>query len=277
MQRVTVAVDLAKTVFQLVSAGHNGRIFERKRLTRSQFLRFWESCPPCTVLMEACGSAHYWGRHLRARRFEVVLLPAHSVTPYVQRSKTDERDAEGLLEAVKSPRVHPVAVKSSDQQSILALHRAREQWRTTRTARINAMRGFLREFGVISARGSTSFLRALPLLLEEHREELPARLRLLLTELHEEVRAIESRMLAVEKELEGIAAQNSTISTLLQVPGIGVLTATATYASIGNIHQFRSGRHLASWLGITPRSTPPAANAAWAASASRATPTCAPC
>ena len=131
--RVTVAVDLAKTVFQVVVADERGTIVERRRLTRAHFERFWEQRPCGRVLMEACGSAHHWGRWLMARGFDVVLLPAHSVTPYVQRNKTDERDAEGLLEAVRSPRVHPVAVKSRDQQQIQALHRIREQWKRTRT------------------------------------------------------------------------------------------------------------------------------------------------
>jgi transposase len=249
----TIAVDLAKSVFQLVVAEESGRISARKRLTRTQFFRFWENRAPCRVLMEACGSAHFWGRFLQSRGFDVVLLPAHSVTPYVQRGKTDERDAEGLPEAVKSPRVHPVAIKSCDQQGILALHRARQQWQGTRTARINAMRGFLREFGVLCAKGSGTFLRALPLLLEEHREALPDRLRSLLREMHEEVLRMEKRMEVVKKELEAIAKQNPTVASLLRVPGVGVLTATAMYASIGNIHLFRSARHLASWLGITPK------------------------
>lgn len=131
--RVIVAGDLAKTVFQVVVADR-GKITDRRRLTRVQFERFWENRPPCRVLMEACGSADHWGRWLMARGFDVVLLPAHSVTPYVQRNKTDERDAEGLLEAVRSPRVHPVAVKSRDQQQIQALHRIREQWKRTRTS-----------------------------------------------------------------------------------------------------------------------------------------------
>ncbi|MDQ4074876.1 MAG: transposase [Chloroflexota bacterium] len=119
---VTIAVDLAKSVFQLVITDEKEKIVARRRLPRSQFLRFWHIQAPSRVLMEACGSAHYWGRSLVARGHEVILLPPHSVTPYVQRNKTDERDAEGLLEAVKSPRVHRVSLKSRDQQMILSLH-----------------------------------------------------------------------------------------------------------------------------------------------------------
>jgi transposase len=250
---VTIAVDLAKTVFQVVVTNENGKITERKRLTRGQFLRFWENRSPTRVLMEACGSAHYWGRLLIARGFEVILLPAHSVTPYVQRNKTDERDAEGLLEAAKSPRVHPVSVKSKDQQMILSLHRAREQWKNTRTARINGMRGLLREFGVVCATGAETLLKALPELLRENAAEVPPAVRSILWQMHLEVRELEQKMNAVENTLEGIAQENDVIRSLMQIPGIGLLTATAIYASVGDIRTFKSARHLASWLGITPK------------------------
>jgi transposase len=236
-----------------VVAEESGRIIERKRLTRSQFLRFWENRLPCRVLMEACGSAHYWGRRLVTRGFDVVLLPAHSVTPYVQRNKTDERDAEGLLEAVKSPRVHAVSIKSVDQQAILSLHRVREQWKRTRTARINGMRGLLREFGVVCATGAETLMRALPIILQERPEEVPAQVRSLLWQMHQEVRDLEERICSVESELKAVAEENPVIKALLEIPGVGLLTATGLYASVGNIHTFKSGRHLASWLGITPK------------------------
>jgi transposase len=251
--RVTVAVDLAKSVFQVVACDEQGKIAERRRLTRPQFERFWEQRPPCRVLMEACGSAHHWGRWLTARGFDVTLLPAHSVTPYVQRSKTDERDAEGLLEAVRSPRVHPVALKSRDQQQIQALHRMREQWKRTRTARINGIRGLLREFGLICSVGAEKLMKSLPVLLQENASEVPPRLCTLLWQMHQEVRELEERISDVEVALEEIARENATIAALREIPGIGLLTATALYAAIGDIKSFRSARHLASWLGLTPR------------------------
>lgn len=250
---VTVAVDLAKSVFQLVIADEKQKVVARRRLTRSQFLRFWENQVPSRVLMEACGSAHYWGRRLVARGHEVILLPPHSVTPYVQRNKTDERDAEGLLEAVKSPRVHRVSIKSRDQQMILSLHRVREQWKSTRTARINGMRGLLREFGVVCATGADTFLKALPMRLQENEKEVPPAVRSLLWQMHLEVRDLEEKMEAVEKQLQVIAKENEIIRSLMQIPGIGLLIATAIYASVGDIQSFKSARHLSSWLGITPK------------------------
>jgi transposase len=134
MPSVTIAVDLAKSVFELAVVDAKGRITERRRLTRPQFERYWQTRESCTVVIEACGSAHHWARLLVAWGFEVRLLPAQYVKPYVQRNKTDRADCEALLEAARSPRIKDVSVKSADQQAILALHRAREQWKSTREA-----------------------------------------------------------------------------------------------------------------------------------------------
>ena len=121
MSSVIIAVDLAKHVFELAVSTGAGRITERKRLSRSQFERFWSDRPPCRVVMEACSSSHYWGRRLRALGFDVVLLPPHYVRPYVRRNKTDRTDCEALLEALRCAGIHPVAIKSEDQQAIAAL------------------------------------------------------------------------------------------------------------------------------------------------------------
>ncbi len=253
MATVTIAVDLAKNVFEIAAANASGRILERRRMSRPQFERFWSTQAPCRVVMEACASAHFWARWLRERGFEGVLLPPQYVRPYVRRDKTDRTDCEALLEADRCAGIHPVSIKSERQQAITALHRARSQWMGTRTARINAMRALLQEFGVISPRGAQRFLRELPSLLEEKSSAVPAPVRQVVHELWEEVRTVEERIQRVEEDLEGIAEQEPVIQALLQIPGVGVLTATALHAAVGNIHSFKSGRHLASWLGLTPR------------------------
>jgi transposase len=253
MSKLVIAVDLAKDVFEVAVAHRSGKIIERRRMTRSQFERFWQTREPCAVAMEACGTAHHWARHLIALGYEVTLLPPKYVRPYRQRNKTDRSDCEAVLEAFRSPRIKPVAVKSQDQQAILALHRAREQWKATRTMRINGMRGMLREFGIACPQGANSFLSQLPQLLEAKREQLPERVRRLILSYWAEAEELEQRMQETEDELTGIAREHPMIQHLLAIPGIGVITATALYASIGNIHLFESGRHLASWLGITPK------------------------
>ncbi len=253
MHKVTIAVDLAKDIFEIAVANASWKVIERRRMTRPQFERFWSTREPCRVVMEACGGAHDWARMLLVLGFEVTLLPAHYVRPYRQRNKTDRADCDALLEAARSPRIKAVAIKSEDQQAILALHRAREQWKDTRTARINGMRGLLREFGITAPKGADKFLARLPQLLEQHRERLPERVQRVVLAFWEEVQELEARMQQIEKELKGIAREHPVLRSLLEIPGIGVLTATALYASVGNIHLFKSGRHLASWLGITPK------------------------
>ena len=253
MSSVIIAVDLAKHVFELAVSIRGGRITERKRLSRPQFERFWCDRLPCQVVMEACGSSHYWGRRLRALGFDVVLMPPHYVRPYVRRNKTDRTDCEALLEALRCAGIHPVTIKSEDQQAIAALHRMRSQWMATRTARINALRGLLGEFGLSRPTGATRFIHQLPQFLEEKKDRVPTRVIRLALATYEEIRSLEDRIDTIERELESVIREVPTLDALRQIPGIGVLTATALYASVGNVHAFRSGRHLASWLGLTPR------------------------
>jgi transposase len=205
------------------------------------------------VVMEACSSSHFWGRFLLARGFEVTLLPPHYVKPYRRRNKTDRADCEAILEADRCGGIHPVAVKSEDQQALVALHRVRAQWIQSRTARINAMRALLREFGIGVPLGSKRFLNDFHRLLAEKRKLLPARVQRTLDMLWDEVRELEQRIEALAAELDDVAGQEPIIQGLLQVPGIGVLTVTALYASVGDIHAFSNGRQLACWFGLTPR------------------------
>lgn len=145
MNPTTVAVDLAKNIFELVVADANWKIVERARLTRSQLERWFANRRVGLVVMEACGSAHHWGRWLRERGVAVKLLPAQYVRAYVKRNKTDAADAAALLEAARAADIKPVAVKSIEQQALQGLHRLRSGWMATRTRRINTLRGLCRE------------------------------------------------------------------------------------------------------------------------------------
>lgn len=253
MFSVTIAVDLAKNVFEIAVASQAGRITERKRLSRGQFKQLWTNRAQCRVVMEACATAHFWARYLRARGFEVGLLPPQYVRAYRRRNKTDRADCEAILEADRCAGIKPVAIKTEDQQALLALHRVRAQWMASRTARINSMRGLLAEFGVSAAVGSTRFLNDLHMLLARKQANLPERVRRTVVTLWEEVRELEQRIDALETELESVGHAEPVIQALRAIPGIGLLTATALFAAIGDIHAFRSGRQLACWLGLTPR------------------------
>ena len=158
MDRTTIAVDLSKSVFEIAVSERAGHVRERHRLGRSRFVPFFAERQPATVLLEACGSAHHWGRWLTARGIAVKLLPAQYVRAYVKRNKTDAADAAALLEAARAADIKPVAVKSIEQQALQALHRLRSGWMATRTRRINTLRGLLPGVRAGRARGSRARL-----------------------------------------------------------------------------------------------------------------------
>lgn len=253
MDATTLAVDLAKTVFEVAVANAQWRITGRQRLSRAQFRRFLEATAPTHVVMEACGSAHYWGRLAQQVGHRVSLLPARYVRPYVRRNKTDRADVEAILEAVRSGQLPTVAVKRVEQQAIVGLHRVREQWMTTRTARINVLRGLLREHGLLLPAGPRAALATVPTVLADPDTPLPQTLRHALLMLHDEIRGLETAIAAIEQDLTSVATQDPVVARLREIPGIGLLTATAVVGTVGHIHAFRRARQFASWLGLTPR------------------------
>ena len=202
--------------------------------------------------MEACGTAHYWGRMAQEHGHEVTLLPPVYVRPFVRRNKTDRTDAEALVDAARADRIPAVPVKRVEQQALVGLHRVREQWVTTRTARINTLRGLLREHGLNLPAGARAAVQAVPGLLDAT-TALPATLRHVLANMQEEIRALETRIAEVDRQLRALASADPVSERLLTVPGVGTLTATALLGAVGHIHAFRRGRQFASWLGLTPR------------------------
>jgi transposase len=253
MDATTVAVDLAKDVFEVATANCVGRILERRRLTRRQFEAFIKALPVgARVVMEACGTAHYWGRRCQAHGHDVRLLPVQYVKPYVRRNKTDRLDTEALLEAARCAGIQPVPVKTPEQQALQALHRVRTQWQRTRTARINTLRGMLREHGMPIALGARTVLTKMPRILEDADNGLPAQLCLALALVYDEVRALERDIKDIDRQLARVSAADPVAQRLLTIPGIGVITATALLGAVAHIHAFRRARHFASWLGLTP-------------------------
>lgn len=253
MNHTTIAVDLAKSVFEVAVSGRVGCVTEHHRLTRAQFARFFAQQPSATVLLEACGSAHHWGRHIEALGHHVVLLPAHAVRPYVSRNKTDRADAKALLEAARNTEIRTVPLKSVSQQALTSLHRLRSGWLATRTARLNTLRGLLREFGFTIAVGARNVVPRVWELLEDADSGLPEMLRPVLAEACTEIRKLEDLIALVERQLKSVAAQTPVIARLLTIPGVGLLTATALVAFVGDVARFPSARHFASYLGLTPR------------------------
>ena len=251
MNCTTVAVDVAKNVYELAIAGSDWRIVERQRLTRAKFAGFFVQRPPCAVVMEACGMAHHWGRQIESWGHTVRLLPAHYVKAYVRRNKTDRADAAALIEAARCADIRPVPIKTIEQQQVQCLHRLRSQWLSTRHRYVNALRGSLREFGVFVPVGIQVGLARIGAALAEANNGIPDGLRPVLFELLTEARALETKILAVERELATLTRADTCVQQLREIPGIGLLTSTALRATVGDIHRFPSGRHFASWLGLT--------------------------
>jgi transposase len=250
---IVIAVDVAKSVFEVAVSDRPGHVCKRARPSRNEFLTFFLAYPKARVVMEACGSAHYWGRELQKRGHEVVLLPPHHVRPYVRGNKTDRTDAKGILEAYRNAAIQPVPVKSVAQQSLTALHRFRSGWMKGRTARLNALRGLSREFGLFIPVGAENVIPAVWAQLEDADSDIPSALRSVFAEACQEIRDIEVRIKKVDHELEVLAEHTPAVVLLLTIPGIGLITATALVAFIGDIRRFPSGRHLSSYLGLTPR------------------------
>ena len=248
-----IAVDLAKTVFQIAVSETPGEVLRCRRLNSAGFRAFVEKLPHAIVVMEACGSAHHWGRQLQALGHSVHLLPAHLVRPYVPRNKTDRADALGILEAWRNKDIHPVPVKTLDQQALGCIHRFRSGWIASRTAQVNTIRGLLREFGILIPMGVEKVVPQVRLLVEDADSQVPDAVRSSLAAACDEVELLDRRIKEAEKELESLCEHDPVASRLRSTPGFGLITGTALVARVGNVDRFRSSRHFASYLGITPR------------------------
>jgi transposase len=253
MHATTVAIDLAKDDFQLAFADADFRVVQRKRLKRGPFAREFDNREPLHVVMEACGSAHYWARRAERAGHRATLLPAHQVQPYVLRRKTDLTDTDGLLEAARCGGLHPVPIKTPEQQGVQGLHRIREHHKAQRTAAINLARGLLREFGIVIPVGAAKVRAAVLAALADAENELPMALRDALAGVLDQIESAAAAMATIEAALRQFSRRDTRSQRLQQAGGVGVITATAMSASIGDFDRFASGRHFASALGLTPR------------------------
>lgn len=253
MTTTTVAIDLAKSVFEIAVADEDGKVVDRKRLSRMQLHRYFENREVGRIVMEACGTAHYWGRWFAERGIAVTLLPPLYVRAYVRRNKTDRADATALLEAARASDIVPVQVKSIEQQALQGLHRVRSGWRATLTARVNTLRGLCREFGITAPVGYKRGLTRIVAQIEDENSAVPTLLRSMMRRVVTEIRGIEESIAQVETELREIARRSEVCQRLQTIPGVGLLGATAVLGSVGDIRTFRSSRQFAGWLGLTPR------------------------
>ena len=252
--KITVlGIDLAKSSFQLHGVDENGNTVLKKKLSRSKLTAFIATLPPCLIGLEACGGAHHWVRTFSDFGHAVKMIAPQFVKPYVKSNKNDAVDAEAICEAVQRPNMRFVPSKSIEQQDIQCVHRIRSLLVGRRTAQANQIRGLLIEYGIIIPQGINQLRKAIPCILEDADNKLSAYFRELLRELYEEIVHFDERIEAVEVKLKVISEQNEDCKRLLTIPGVGLLTATALIAAIGDISVFKSGRELAAWLGLVPR------------------------
>jgi transposase len=253
MEITTIGIDLAKNVFAVSGADRRGRVVVRKQLRRAQLMGCLRTLRPCVVGMEACGGAHHWARALTKLGHQVRLMSPALVAPYRKGNKHDRNDADAVLEAVSRPSMRFVAVKTIAQQDVLALHRVRARLLKQRIALSNQIRALLHERGVAARPGAAGLRAAVAAALAADHNELSAELRQVIAELLDELRQLELRIKAFDQRLARAAQGDERCLRLREVPGVGPQIATALVATVGDAREFKSGRELSAYLGLTPR------------------------
>lgn len=249
----TIGLDIAKSVFQIHGVDRDGAVVIRKRVSRARVLDFFAALPSCLVGIEACPSAHYWGRQLQARGHAVRLMPPSYVKAYVKRSKNDANDAAAICEAVTRPSMRFVPIKSEQQQAGLILHRSRQLLVRQRTMLSNAIRGHMAELGLIAAKGRNGTSELLKIVADVEDDRVPEAARFSLDVLARQYAALTTEIGALEKRIHAWHRSCKESRRLEEVPGIGPIVATALVAEVGDWKTFSSGRSLAAWIGLVPK------------------------
>ncbi len=255
MKLSRVGVDLAKNVYQCHGVDRFGKTTWKRRLKRHQWLKVLldNTEPGCVIGMEACASAHHWGRELQCRGYTVKLIPPQFVKPYVKSNKNDARDAEAICEAMSRPNMRFVTVKTVEQQDIQATHRIREELKGRRTAKGNQIRGLVAEYGLVAPKHMSSLRAAIPCWLEDAENGLTHYFRSLLHGLWDDLLGLDDRMCEMDKTIKRLAKDNADCVRLQKLRGIGPMTSTAMVATVGDARQYRKSRQMAAGIGITPR------------------------
>jgi transposase len=253
MEIKVIGIDIAKRYFQIHAVDVSGTVAVKRRVSREAFLKLVGSLPPCLIGMEAGSGAHYWAREIRRFGHDVRLMPPQFVRPYVKSNKNDAADAEACCEAVQRPGMRFIPVKSVQQQTAMALHRVRDHLVRQRTGTINALRGHLAEHGVVASTLRGGLNRLFAVVETDEDQGLPTVMKELLRVLVAEIRDADARIAALDRRLKNSAKENEACRRLIEVPGIGPVIATAVIATVPDDQRFRTGRHYAAWLGLTPK------------------------
>ena len=250
-----VGLDIAKLVFQMHTVDMGTGEIVNVQIKRAKVLEHFVNRPPCLIAMEACGGAHHWARELSAQGHSVRLLHAKIVRPFVSGNKTDATDARAIWVAVQQPGIKFVGIKTAAQQATLTLHRQRELLMKMRTMQTNALRGLLYEFGATFAQGRKALFKDIEQTLEDLSAQLPQMVRDSLREQVGRIKEMGDAVVAIEKRLGLQLKADPNMQRIAQIPGVGLLTATAAIATMGQASAFKSGREFCAWLGLVPKQT----------------------
>jgi len=249
----TIGLDIGKSVFQVHGVDDAGAVVIRKRVSRARVLEYFGELPPCLIGIEACPSAHHWGRELQLLGHMVRLVPPSYVKAYLKRSKNDANDAAAICEAVTRPSMRFVPIKTREQQAALMLHRTRQLLVRQRTMLSNALRGHLAELGIVSAKGRNGTAELLRVIANAKDDRIPPVARFCLDVLARQYLTITAEVAAIDKRIHAWHRSCEESRRLEEIPGIGPIVATALVAEIGDWKTFSSGRSLAAWIGLVPR------------------------
>lgn len=253
MKITTVGLDLAKSVFTLHGVDEHGSTVLRKTVRRAKLLELFAQLPACVVGMEACSGAQHWARELRKLGHDPRIMAAEFVEPYRQGGNNDANDAAAICEAVARPKMRLVPIKSVEQQAVLAVHRLRQGLVEERTALINRVRGLLTEYGLVIGVGRERLRQALPMILEDADNGVPGIAREVFADAARQLAELDARIGDYDRRIAALARASEPAQRLMQVEGVGPVTATALVASVGDATVFSNGRQFAAWLGLTPR------------------------
>jgi transposase len=245
-------VDIGKNIFHVVGTDAAGLPVQKVKFRRETLLQFFERAEPALIGMESCPGSQWLARKLIGMGHDVRIMPAQFVKPYVKSNKNDLIDAEAIAEAVTRPTMRFVAIRSTEQVDLQALHRIRSQLVGTKTRLINQMRSFCLEYGVAMRQGAGAFKLDIHRVIADEANDLTPAIRRLLSDLVTDLNHIEVRIKVVTSEIDALAAKDDNARRLMTIPGIGTLGATALLAAMGNGQRFRKARDLAAWLGLVP-------------------------
>ena len=248
-----VAIDLAKSVFQVCVLDEHNKVLVNRKLRRAEVTKYIVNLEPTTIAMEACYSSHYWGRVCQDAGHTVRLIPAQHVKPFVRGNKNDANDALAIAEAAQRPFIRPVPVKTRDQQDMQSLHRIRERIVRQRVGLINQTRGLLADYGIVAQTGVAAFGKLISELCDPESTRLSPLMKQELLAVRDEFDFVSTRLDALNAQIKAIVAADPVATRLMTIPGVGVIGASALSSAIGRGQQFRSARDLAVWLGLTPK------------------------